>query len=131
MAWRVVGAICAVLAGTVLEGCVTAGPGRSDKEVVSQRAQERWGLLVKNDFAGAYQYLSPASRVVVKPDAYAGGFRSNFWTDAKVGDVSCGTPDACEVDVWVEYQHRGLKMRSPVHEKWIRQGSNWWFVLER
>ncbi len=130
MSWRS-GAACAVLTAAALAGCAAAGTAKSDKDIVAQRAQERWDLLVKNDFAGAYKYLSPGSREVVTADAYAAGFRRKFWSDAKVDQVSCQVSDACEVDVWIEYQNRGIAMRTPVHEKWIRQGSNWWFVLER
>jgi hypothetical protein len=128
--WRS-GAACVVLAAAVLGGCAGVGSAKSDKDVVAQRAQERWDLLVKNDFAGAYKYLSPGSRAIVTEDAYAGEFRRNFWSGAKVDQVSCSTAEACEVEVWIEYQNRGIKMRTPVHEKWIRQDSNWWFVLER
>jgi hypothetical protein len=112
-----------------LAGCATAV--RSDRDIVAERAQERWNLLLKNDFAAAHGYISPAGRELVTPEAYASSLRKDFWTGAKVGDVVCKQPDACEVDVWVEYQHMGRPMRTPVHEKWIKQRFNWWFVLER
>ena len=86
---------------------------------------------MKNDFAAAHGYISPAGRELVTPEAYASSLRKNFWTGAKVGDVVCNQPDACEVDVWIEYQLQGRAMRTPVHEKWIKQRFNWWFVLER
>lgn len=130
MAWRF-GAACVVLAAATLGGCATIGT-KSDKDIVAERAQQRWDLLVKNDFSGAYQYLSPGSRQIVPtPDAYSAEFRRNFWSGAKVDQVSCPTAEACEVEVWIEYQNLGIKMRTPVREKWVRQNSNWWFVLER
>jgi hypothetical protein len=55
----------------ILGGCATANLGRSDKEIVAERAQQRWDLLVKSDFAGAYRYISPAGRELLKPEAYA------------------------------------------------------------
>jgi hypothetical protein len=112
-----------------LAGCATVV--RSDRDIVAERAQERWNLLVKNDFAAAHGYISPAGRELVTPEAYASSLRKNFWTGAKVGDVVCKQPDTCEVDVWIEYQLQGRAMRTPVHEKWIKQRFNWWFVLER
>ena len=131
VSWRFAAA-CAVMAAAALGGCTTTGSTRSDKDVVAKRAQERWDLLVKNDFTGAYRYLSPGSRqIVTTPDAYSGEFRRNFWSGAKVDQVNCPTAEMCEVDVWIEYQNLGIKMRTPVHEKWVRQDSNWWFVLER
>lgn len=126
------GSACAVLAAALLGGCAGVGTPDSARDVVARRAQERWDLLVKNDFTGAYGYLSPGSRQIVKtPDAYSGQFRRNFWSGAKVDQVNCATADACDVEVWIEYQSLGIKMRTPVHEKWVRQDSNWWFVLER
>jgi len=131
VSWRFAAA-WAVLSASILAGCATAGTAKSDKEIVAQRAQERWDLLVKNDFAGAYRYLSPGSRqIVTTPDAYSGEFRRKFWSGAKVGQVNCATAEACDVEVLIEYQNRGVKMATPVHEKWVRQDSNWWFVLER
>src|SRR5689334_17224278 len=131
VSWRCRSA-CAVVAAVILGGCAAAGTARGDKDVVAQRAQERWDLLVKNDFTGAYRYLSPGSRqILTTPDAYSAEFRRNFWSGAKVDQVSCPTAEVCEVEVWIEYQSRGIKMRTPVHEKWVRQDSNWWFVLER
>ena len=118
----------AVLAMVVLGGCAAGSLGKEPKDVVAERAQQRWDLLVKSDFAGAYGYISPAGRDVVKQDAYAASLKRGFWSSAKVDDVKCSSAETCEVDVWIEYQHQGIKMRSPVHEKWVRQGSNWWYV---
>lgn len=123
------GVFCAAVAVAVLAGCTTMA--RSDKDAVAERAQERWNLLVKGDFTGAYAYISPAGRELVTSDAYASGLRKNFWTGAQVGNVVCNLPDACEVDAWIEYQHQGRRMKTPVHEKWIKERFNWWFVLER
>jgi hypothetical protein len=129
---RGLGAVCTALAVIgILGGCATANTGRTDKEIVAERAQQRWDLLVKNDFAGAYAFMSPAGRDLVKQEAYVGSLKRDFWTGAKVDHVDCPTAEACEVDIWIEYQYRGLKMRTPVHEKWIRQKSDWWFVFER
>ena len=124
------GAACVTVLA-VLGGCATAPSGKSAKDSVMERAQQRWDLLVKNDFAGAYRYLSPASKQVVTEQAYAAGFRRNFWTGAKVTEVQCPQADACEVEVPIEYRHMGMGMKSPALEKWIRDKSDWWFVLER
>jgi hypothetical protein len=60
-----------------------------------------------------------------------GSLRSGFWTGARVEHVECQAVDACQVDIWIEYQYRGMKMKTPVREKWVRQKSDWWFLLER
>jgi hypothetical protein len=67
----------------------------------------------------------------VTEQAYAAGFRRNFWTGAKVTEAQCPNAEACEVEVTIEYRHMGMGMKSPVLEKWIRDKSDWWFVLER
>jgi hypothetical protein len=108
-----------------------AGLGRDAKDVVAERAQERWNQLVKGDFSAAYRYASPASRDLISVDGYVSSLKRNFWTGATVRKVECPTSDACDVDVLVEYKHWGLAMKSPVQEKWIRQGSDWWIVLPR
>ena len=127
--WYAVGG--AVVAMAVLGGCAAGSAARNDQDLVAERAQQRWNLLAKGDFAGAYAYMSPSGRGLVRQDAYVGMLRRDFWTGAKVGKVECPTKEACEVEVLVEYKHRGLPMQSPVREKWVREGSNWWFVLER
>lgn len=126
---RWLSAWCAAVA--VLAGCATTNMGNSGEEIVAKRAQERWDLLVKSDFSSAYQYISPAGRQLVTPGAYGAGLKRDFWTGAKVGQVHCATAEACEVDVVIEYQHRGLRMKTGVREKWVREKSNWWFLLER
>ena len=75
--------------------------------------------------------MSPAGKQLVTEQAYASGFRRNFWTAAKVTDVQCPTEQLCEVEATIEYRHQGLGMKSPVREKWIKEKSDWWFVLER
>ena len=114
----------------LIAGCAATAV-QDDKDFVAERAQARWNELVKGDFAAAYKYISPAGRELLTADAYASGLRRNFWRGAKVGEVTCPTSELCEVDVWIEYRHQGINMRTPVREKWIRQRSTWWFLLER
>lgn len=123
----------AALSALAIAGCATTGPmsGRSDKEVVAERAQKRWDALVKNDFGEAYRYISPAGREVVTEQAYAAQFKRDFWKSAKVQKVECGAPDVCDVAVMIAYEFGGLNMQTGVSEKWIKQNSTWWFVLER
>ena len=123
-----IAALCAVMSG-----CAVPGPGGtgSDKDIVAERAQKRWDALIRNDFGEAYKYISPAGRAVLKQDAYAAQFKPGFWKGATVEKVECPGPDVCEVDVRITYEHAGFNMKTPVHEKWNKQNSTWWFVLER
>lgn len=119
------------VAVVAIAGCAAIGLGRPDKEVVAERAQERWDALVKSDFSRAYGYISPAGRELMNSEAYASSLKRDFWTGAKIDRVECPSPEACEVDVTIEYQLRGMKMNTPLREKWVKQRSNWWLVLER
>ena len=120
-------AVCAV--AVAVAGCAAVGLGRSGKEVVAERAQQRWNELVKGDFAAAYRYASPASRALISSEGYVSSLRRNFWTGAEVKSVECPTSDACDVEVLVAYKHWGVGMKTGLKEKWIRQGSDWWIVL--
>src|SRR5262249_34745796 len=98
---RGIGAVCTALAvAGFLGGCATAN-SRTDKEIVAERAQQRWDLLVKGEFIAAYQYISPAGRELQRAEEYVSSLRRGFWTGAKVDHVECQAADACEVDVWI------------------------------
>ena len=124
------GAACATILA-VLGGCAATFAGKPAKEIVAERAQQRWDLMVKNDFSGAYRYVSPAGRQLVTEAGFISSFRRNFWTSAKVSEVECPTAEACDVEVQIEYQHLGIRMKTGVREKWVREKSEWWYLLER
>ena len=102
--------------------------GRPPEQAVAERAQARWDLLVKGDFEGAYGYLSPGSRSVLSQSNYVESLRKGFWKAAKVGKVACGTEQACDVDVRIEYEFQGHRISTPLRETWVREGSQWWYV---
>jgi hypothetical protein len=126
------GAACATVLA-VLGGCATVAGGKSGKDVVAEKAQQRWDLLVKNDFRRGLSLPEPGqgSRLVTE-QAYAAGFRRNFWTGAP-GEGRCSAPTKkpCEWKSPSNTGTMGMGMKSPVLEKWIREKSDWWFVLER
>ena len=101
---------------------------RPAAEVVKERAQARWDALVKEDIPAAYQYLSPGSRSVTPLPQYSASIRHGFWKSVVVQDVVCET-DSCEVHATIEYEFQGRRVKTPYKEKWIREGSNWWYVL--
>lgn len=101
---------------------------RDDDVVVKERAQARWDALVKGETRTAYNYLSPASRAAMTPDAYAGSLRQGFWRSAKVDSVKCATKENCEAQVTIEYEYQGRRTKTPLRETWIREGSEWWYL---
>lgn len=116
----------------LLVSCATAvKQSRPDEEVVKERAQERWDAMVKGDFSAGYQFVSPAGKSVYSEEQYEGGYKRDFWTGANVEKVDCTTPGLCEVDVLIAYKLRAMEMKAPLRERWVKQDSQWWFVLER
>jgi hypothetical protein len=119
--------ICAAVAVSALMGCAALDL-RDDDVVVKERAQARWDALVKGDTRTAYQYLSPTSRAVLTPEAYAASLRQGFWKSAKVDSVTCATKDSCDAQVTIEYEFQGRRMKTPSRETWIRDGSEWSYL---
>ena len=120
-------AVVSTLAVAVFGGCA-ALDSRPPEEVVKERAQQRWDVLVKGDLKAAYQYLSPGSRAVMTSEAYASGIRVGFWKAATVDKVLCEKPDVCDTVTTIEYEFRGSRIKTPLKETWIKEGSSWWFV---
>ena len=121
----VYGAILAAVA--VLSGCASMGP-KPPEEIVKERAQGRWDALVKVDVPGAYAFLSPASRSTVTLEGYKGSINPGFWKVATVEKVVCETPESCEAYASIEYDYRGTRIKTPLRESWIKDGSQWWYV---
>jgi hypothetical protein len=121
-----------ILAGTaiaVLASCATVGVGASGaEETVKARAQKRWDALVQGDTKTAYELFSPGTRATLTLAEFVNGIRIGFWKAVKVDKVECGTPDRCEVFTTIEYDHRGMRVKTPNRETWIRDGSDWWYV---
>jgi hypothetical protein len=99
------------------------------EEVVARKAQERWDDLVRGDFKAAYQFLSPGSRGLQSEGDYVKGLQRDFWKSAQVKNVSCAGA-RCDVEIAIEYEFRGARVKTPLHEKWIREGSEWWYLLK-
>ena len=100
---------------------------RPPEQVVKEKAQARWDALVKGDTKAAYEYLSPGYRSFTTLEQYDKAVNKNFWTSVVVHDAVC-TADSCEVHGTMTYDAFGKRTTSPYKEKWIREGSNWWFV---
>ena len=113
----------------VLAGCASLAP-QAPEATVRARAQERWDLLVKGDFEKAYAFLSPGSKQVQGEKDYVARLRRGFWKSAKVETVTCASADACDVGLSIEYEFQGRRTTTPLREKWVREGSEWWYLLQ-
>lgn len=110
-------------------GCAAMKP-RIAEEVVKERAQARWDALVKGDAKAAYAFLSPGSRAVLTPESYATSIRVGFWKSALVDRVVCEAQQTCEAHVTIEYEFQAQRIKTPLRETWIREGTDWWYLLK-
>ena len=127
--WLVAGCL-----GLVLGACAGVGVGLgSPEKAVESRARQRWDLMMKGDMAGAYEFLSPASKATVPKESYLkrrGGGR--YWRSVTMQEVNC-TAETCKVKMVLEYDLtpdvKGLKRE--IMETWIQDEGAWWLVEGR
>ena len=136
--------LTAVLA-VFLAACGTTGTTRTKvaqtpEEAITQRAQERWKLIVAGDFTSAYDYLTPGARAVMSLDAYAGrlGMAQIKWTGATVDWVKCEDADTCQaqvaVDTLITVPGTGqgqVPGQTRLVESWLRSDGQWYFLPSR
>lgn len=96
---------------------------------VSERAQQRWNLLMSGQVDQAYEYLSPASRSTVSRDLFRRRFSGGQgWRSVKVEKVDC-RPEACQVRMLLEYDIREITgLKRSFEETWVRDSGSWWLV---
>jgi len=123
---RVAGVVAMV--SVVLAGCATVAQGPAPEAVVKDRAQARWNALVQGDVKTAYEYYGPGTRQTLSLADYAAGIKIGFWKSVAVDKVECASADRCEVWTTIEYEHHGMRVKSPSRETWIKEGSDWWLV---
>ena len=128
-----VGAAAAV-AVALVGGCASVGglsadtPAEVKREAVAARAKARWERLISLDLAGAYEYLSPASRATMPLDLYKAKHKVGLYRAAKVDTVNCEA-DTCTVVLQLTYDYKRVKgIVTPLTEKWIISQGQAWFV---
>jgi len=118
----------------LLGGCAAVGRLSGDtspevkRDAVAQRAKARWDRLIARDVAGAYEYLSPASRATTSLDVYKAKHKVGMYRSVKVDEVNCEA-DACTVKLSLTYDFKRTKgITTPLTEKWIISQGQAWFV---
>jgi len=126
--------LTAVMIGIGVAGCAGTGTDSTavatvePEKIVAERAAQRWNALIKRDFSGAYEYLSPGTRERITQQAYAARIGGGTWKRANVESVRC-EQEKCDVQVALEYSYRDMKsIETILPEIWLLQGENWWFV---
>ena len=123
-----------VLAIAFVGGCASVGslsadaPSEVKNKAVAARAEARWERLVNGDLAGAYEYLSPASRATMPLDLYKAKHKVGMYRSVKVDGVDCEA-DTCTVKLSLTYDYKRVKgITTPLVEKWIITQGQAWFV---
>lgn len=121
-----------------LAGCTTtpsttvpaAKPAESVEAKVSARAKQRWDLMLKGDIDSAYGFLSPASRSVVTLDGFKNRNKPSL-KSIEVTNVSCGSPEVCDVTFHLVYDLRDIKdLKRDLMEKWVFDEGQWWLAYQ-
>lgn len=119
--------------GLLLGACASIGVGGTPEQVVATRAKQRWALLMKGDMAGAYEFLSPASKASVSKDAYVKRRGSaRYWRSVAMQNVECAS-DTCKVMMLLEYDLSPdvKNLKRDIVETWIQDEGAWWLVEGR
>ena len=115
----------------VLAGCAGIGADSSPEakqKAVAARAEARWQLLIKGDFAGAYEFLSSGSKATMSLDLYKAKMRPGGWRQATVEKVDCEA-EVCNLVVEVTFDRRQMTgIQAPVRETWIIEKGSAWYV---
>ena len=116
-----------------IAGCHKSDPA----EIVRQRAQERWELLVKRSGFKAYDYLSPGYRTTHTIEQYITFVATARlqWKSATVDSVKC-EDETCTVKLTVVSAVPGAMLKlpkdleypAPVTETWVQSEGQWYFL---
>jgi hypothetical protein len=122
-----------VMGGCVLLGlaaCATAPSSESDvKKLVAERAVARWQAMIKGDYAGAYEFLSPGSKASMTPELYKAKIKNPIWRDAVVQSAEC-TGETCQVKLSITYDYKNMKgVKTELTESWLLEGGNAWYIF--
>ena len=123
----------------IMAGCLASSELKeSDKNHLIQRVSERWRCLERNDYACAYQFLSPAYREVFSVKMYQNRYLLNtdrvltgvkvvaYDRNAAVASVLIGVMSSSSTDA--SSASRAFSVTpSTLTEVWIQYSGEWWF----
>lgn len=110
----------------------------SEESVLIQRVSERWRCLERNDYACAYDYLSPAFRAVFSREMYSNRYVSQPDRVLTGVKLVAYDRDAAVASVRVGVMSQPLKDTSSASraiavtpltltEAWLWEGAKWWY----
>ena len=126
-------AFCISAAALATLTACASKPAQTPEQLVAERAEARWQRLIKQDFAGAYAYLTPSYRGVVPEAQYRMRFgTAGAWKSVIIHEVTC-EPEACKVKVRLTtelrvplFAARISEVTTYFDERWVREDGQWW-----
>jgi hypothetical protein len=109
---------------------------KARKAALEQRVLAKWDALIKNDFATAYTFTSPAYRKLYSLDFFKSGFGGKVkWQRVEVTTVDFKGDDAASVGITIHFMYyqketeQTLNMKNHVKEPWVLVDGQWWYVM--
>ena len=127
------GSFCGLL---LLCACATTLPV---EDTIEKRAMERWTVLLNEDIAAAYEFLSPGYRSSVSAIQYQKALLLNQvkWTGASYVGSEC-TETTCKVKILLNFTLYGglpgvksFDGSDVIEESWIQSDNEWYLVPKR
>jgi hypothetical protein len=118
--------------GFLLTACASMLSPRTPEEQVQTRADKRWGLMIKRDFAKAYDYLTPYKRATTTREGYLREMGDgSSWLGYEVTSVTC-EQQLCKTSVRLDVASPmpskfGSKITTHIDEEWVLVDGEWWF----
>jgi len=127
------GIFCSLL---LLSACK---PAETTEEAIERRVNERWALLIAEDYGSAYKYLSPGYRSSVSIAQYQRALYSSkiSWTAAMYDGSEC-SEDTCKVKILLDFTVYGalpgvnsMDSSQQIEESWVKIDNDWYHVPEK
>lgn len=115
---------------------VSAVGAMNDLEGLRSRAETRWAALIAGDFDNAYEFETPAYRMLYDVRQYRSRYGNGLrWRQARVVKTDLKSPEVATVVLEVEYsfQVSGQGMmdhKGSVIETWLWVNGQWWHQFQ-
>ena len=119
----------AVLA-VVTAACATLSPSSPEEEkvkVVTERATARWNAIIGKDFATAYGYMSPASRIAYREATVTGAACDGGTCRVKLM-ITYDAPAPVPTPIQGRNTLTMKGIRTPLEENWVIDQGQLWYV---
>ena len=117
----------------LLSACATTIP---PERTIEERVTARWDTVLSDDFAGAYEYLSPGYRSSVSSVQYQRSLLLSKvkWNEAQYIESDCADT-TCKVKISLKYTVYGgvpgvksFNGTQAIDESWVLVDGNWYLV---